>query len=237
MERFDLGSQELIYKVRRGFKTVLMLVFMLAAPLVSAQAANGVTCHCFQDRTFSPSEPAAVDPYLLATTQNSVLAVNYAVLRKDVVKQKMLGSRSDDLWISYELASKTGRTVDELIAARDREGRWSSLMFDGEPLHLPEYLRNVPQERWSQVIVDRVAHKLLNLKQADVAGLRRVEATDQELLLSGLFSWKLGRPAMELLAVARSEKASWGLLSHSAEVDPRGIESLIRTLAAQSGEQ
>ena len=230
-----MDRQEFIYRGGTGFKSFVLRLFLLGgSPVFTVQAASGVTCHCFQDRAFSPSSPAAVDPYLLATTQNSTLAVTYGVARKGVVKQKMLGSRSDDLWIAYDIATNSGVAVEELLEMRNRQGSWLPLEPDGVSLRLPEYLRDIPPRTWVQTIVDRAAHHSLKLSREDLEGLRRVEATDQELLLSGLLAWKLGRPAMELLAQARSAESSWGMLSHFAEIDPREIESLIRTLANQS---
>lgn len=213
----------------------LLYGFLLTAVFApKAFAASTVDCHCFQDRQYSPGDPTAVDPYLLATTQNSTLAVAYGIPRKEIVRQKMLGADGKDLWIAYALAELNRRAASDLMVLHDSGGTWRRVLLDGAPLQVPYYLQGVDEVEWAQLIVNRAAQRILHMASGEIAGLRKVRANDQELLLAALLARSGDRPAMELLAQARSAAGSWGTLADSAGIDPRNIEKLIREIARRA---
>src|SRR5512139_4163179 len=68
-----------------------------AAP--SADAAKSTAgCHCFRDRTFELERPAAVDPYILATTRSSLLSAAFGPGKASLVQAVMTGTAPEDLW-------------------------------------------------------------------------------------------------------------------------------------------
>ena len=99
------------------------LVF-LAAP--AAQAVSTPSCHCFRDRSFDPERPSAADPYLLATTQNTLFSLVFEVPKKSVVQAKMTGTTGANLWVAYWVAARSGLRAEDLLEARRGSNGWTS---------------------------------------------------------------------------------------------------------------
>lgn len=158
--------------------TLLALLF-LAAPLPVA-ANPTISCHCFQDRSYNPRQPAAIDPYLLATTQNSLIAAVYQVPKRDLVRSKMTGTPNDEIWVSHHQA-QTGRQVD-----------------------------GGNQEEAARLIVDQVVSEHLGVAAAEVAELRRLEATSAELILAAYLGHKGESTPLEIYTEVAAKQASWG---------------------------
>src|SRR6185369_16435981 len=86
------------------------------------------------ERTYDASQPTLADPYFLATTQNSLFAAYFNVDKKTVMMKKQTGITSEDLWIAYWVASRTGSNGEALLAARENKGSWKEVIM---PLGLP----------------------------------------------------------------------------------------------------
>lgn len=116
-------------KLSFGFmpRIILPFVFLLALA-TSASGAPTISCHCFQERSFDPAEPRQVEPYLLATTRNSFLAVAFGQSKKEIVRLRMTGTPGADLWIAYYLASKTDIPARKLMQSREKADSWSSVL-------------------------------------------------------------------------------------------------------------
>jgi hypothetical protein len=101
---------------------------LLLLPL-SSPAAQAIACHCFTDRSFDPSRPAAADPYFLATTQNSFFAAFFKIDIKSLVMKKQSGASADDLWIAYWIASRSGLAAESLLAEKGNKGSWQEVLL------------------------------------------------------------------------------------------------------------
>ena len=97
-----------------------LAVLALTAVAGPAAANPAINCHCFQDRSYDPRRPAALDPYLLATTQNSLLAVVFEVPKRQLVRSKMGGTPNDRIWIDLHLARGSQRESDDDAAEARR---------------------------------------------------------------------------------------------------------------------
>jgi len=203
---------------------LLLLILSLGSP---GLAAPTVSCHCFRDRQFDPAAPAAADPYLLATNQNTIMAVVYGVEKKPLVRAKMSGTTGVDLWIALELGRLLQRPAMELLEQKATSADWLTLLTEGTA-QLPDYLRDVAPVLWGRLIVEHWAVRLFDLDPESLSILEASKATDQELLLAGLLSWRTARPAPALLAQVRSGKQSWGTLAKAAAIDPKQIADLVR---------
>jgi len=81
------------HTIRSSFRlNLIILLILLPMP---ALAIPAISCHCFTDRSYQPSRPAAADPYFLATTQNSFFAVVFNVEKKNIVIKKQQGCFCD----------------------------------------------------------------------------------------------------------------------------------------------
>lgn len=101
-------------------------IFILTVLPMPALAMPTITCHCFTDRSYNPAQPSLADQYFLATAQNSFFAITFSTEKRSIVMKKQQGTPSDDLWIAYWVASKTGTSPDILLQARNKSGSWKN---------------------------------------------------------------------------------------------------------------
>jgi len=206
----------------------LLAVLLMAA--VDAVADPVVTCHCFQDRSLDPQRPAAADPYLLATTQNTLLASAFGLAKKDVVRAKMAGASGDRLWVLYYLSAHAGIPPEAIAAARQQAGDWRSaallLHLDPaafSPSFVSALLRRAEEGVLAAAAADATLVDFCAVEPAAVAGLRAAGASNAETILAALLARKTGRSGVELLVRVRSGDTTWGLLIQEAAVDPAQI--------------
>lgn len=222
---------------------MLALLLIISCPAV-ASAIPAISCHCFQDRSYDPAQPAAADPYLLATTQNSLFATVFAVEKKTIVMKKQKGLSGDDLWVAYWLAARSGGDPESLLDARKDKGSWRKV---AEPLAIPEsslgarvaaaLAADAPDERLGRAVVDEVVLRFGFHGEAELAALRKAGAGSQEVILAGLLAARLRLPASQLHRDVKGGRSSWGGLLRQAGIEPSAIGSatsmMVRAAAAR----
>lgn len=217
---------------------LLALILLLA--VVPLEATAVVSCHCFRDRSFDAARPAAADPYVLATAQNSVLAAVFGLEKKAVVQAKMTGAANEDLWLAHFAAARTGLRPAELLDARSRAGTWGealgALGVDPERLggEFPDLLgRQRTDALLASAVVDAVAAERLAADPEDLEALRAGGASDAETVAGVLLFRLTGTPPVQNLDAVRKGSATWGGLFHAAGVEPAAIgDSAVRLLRA-----
>ena len=181
----------------------LLTLLTLAAP-VPATANPTISCHCFQDRSYNPNQPDAIDPYLLATTQNSLIAAFYQVPKRDLVRRKMTGTPNDEIWVTHH-RNKTGRQVD-----------------------------GANQQEAARLIVDQVVIESLGLTAAEVTELRSRGADNAELILAAYLSHKGEPAPLEIYTQVAEKRASWGQTFSQLGAVIGQIEDEIRELVGKN---
>jgi hypothetical protein len=208
----------------------LAAILLATAARASPQAA---ACHCFTNRTFDPEQPAAADPYILATARSSLLSAAFSVGKAGLVQEVMSGTNPDDLWVAYWAGAKTGRSAEALLGARGRFGSWKAAFGkSGAPgtgaTFQKAVARGAPPSELAAVAVDDVLASRMGAEPAVVAALRRAGATNPEAVLATLLAPRLRAPATEVLARFRSGSASWGMLLEAAGMKPKEIDAVVR---------
>lgn len=168
------------------------LVVMLALGLGLANRAfpaGAVTCHCFRDRAYNPSDPGAVEPYLRATAGNSLLSVAFGVPKGDLVRALMGGTAGPDLWVAHAAAKGTGRAAASLLGERTGGRPWQAILGEGKGLGAGP--RRILAEggdagRLADALVDKVLVARLGIAADDLAALRRLTPSYQETILAVL---------------------------------------------------
>jgi hypothetical protein len=207
------------------------LCILLLLPL-SSPAAPAITCHCFTERTYDASRPALADPYFLATTQNSLFAAFFNVDKQTVMIKKQTGSSSDDLWIAYWVASRSGANGETLLAERVKKKSWKEVVI---PLGLPaktigerfavEVASGASSVLLAKYVVDGVLvrHRLLGEQELSV--LRKEWASNQEVIITALIAARINRPAINIYRDVKKGSRSWGSLLIAANIQPSKIQS------------
>jgi len=213
-----------------GSKLLFSLVLMAMLPM-PVLAAPAITCHCFTDRSFEPARPAAADPYFLATTQNSFFAVVFNSDKKTVVMKKQQGTSSDDLWIAYWVASKSGASPDTLLRAKQKNGTWKEAL---SPLRIPVKAlgtrfsnalnAKLSTANLSKMVVDDVFIHNRLLSEGELAAMRQAGASNQELIIATVIGSKTGRPANQMYLEVKNGAKTWGQLLQRANIDTKNMQ-------------
>ncbi len=213
-------------------RSLLVAAAVLAAlPSSVRAAAPTAACHCFQQRTWDPSEPGAADPYVLATTRSSLLSAAFGVGKGSLVRAVMGGVSPDDLWIAHWAAARAGGDADALLAAREERRSWKRALAGAKglgPAFGAALASGAPDAALSAIAVDDVLTARLGADAEDVALLRAARARSEEVVLAAVLSARLGTPAMPILARVRSGQATWGSTLHEAGLAPQDMDGVVR---------
>ena len=218
----------------------LFLVLLLLALFPAAgEAIPAITCHCFTERSYDPGRPAAADPYLLATTQNSFMAAALAVEKKTIVLKKQAGAGGDDLWIAYWLAARTGRDVEKLLQERKSKGSWrqvapslATVDIDNAPggRAAAAFKKNAPDEQLAIAVVDELLLHFRFHGESELTQLQQAGANHQEKILAGLIAARSRQSANRSYRQVKEGTTSWGELLRGAQISPTEIQAEVTAL-------
>ena len=214
----------------------LSLVILLMLPM-SALAIPAITCHCFTDRSYNPSQPAMADPYFLATTQNSFFAAVFNVDKKTIVMKKQQGTSSDDLWIAYWVASKANTSSEKLLQAKQGKEVWKDVIT---PLRISTKALGVrftsalntksSTARLAETVVDELFLRYQLLADAELAAMRQAGASNQELIIATVIAVKMRQPVKQTYLEVKSGSKTWGSLLLGAKIDAKNMQREISTV-------
>lgn len=214
---------------------IAFVLCLAAAP--PAPAASAIACHCFRDRSFDPARPAAADPYVLATSQSSLIASAFGAEKKDLVQARMTGTPGADLWVAHFAAARAGLKAADLLALRARSASWTEALAvaAGGPGRFPGTFgallaRATADDALASAAVDAVLAERLGAAPEAVAALRAAGASDPEAVAAVLLGRLRERPGSAPLAEVRAGRATWGELFQRAGVAPSAIGDAVARL-------
>ena len=199
-------------------KVVLLFFLMLFIP---AQQAQAVTCHCFKERSFKPSQPASADPYILATARNSLVAAAAGIDKGAVVRQRMTGATETDLWLSGYLSTLVDKSAEDLLKARDRATSWPAAF---EVINLEsgklgsafqKALESGDADGMARSLADPVLGRAFNTGEPTLARMRDRGANIAESALGLYLAGQMNRTPESILSDVRSGGKTWGALFNS----------------------
>jgi hypothetical protein len=200
--------------------------------LLPATAA-AVTCHCFRDRTYDPAAPGKAEPYLLATTANSLLAAVQGIPRGDLVRALMGGATPHDLWVAHRTAGSLGRDASALLKERAAGRSWALILGDGRGLGEGVRLALAGgggEEAVAVAVAEEVLASRLGATPRELAELGLLTGSFRERILAVVAARLTGRPATELVGRVKTGRETWGGILHAAGIAPGEMESRIPPL-------
>jgi hypothetical protein len=223
--------------MRHAVRTTIRLsLFMLLLPL-PAQAIPAITCHCFTERSYDAEHPAAADPYLLATTQNSFFAIVFNIDKKTIVIKKQQGTSSDDLWVAYWVASKAGISPDRLLQSRVRQEGWRDALA---PLRITtkelgaRFSKALNTRSTSAALAEGVVDELFLshhlLQEAELSAVRTAGASNQELIIATVLAARTRQSARQIYLDVKGGAKSWGALLLWADIDTKDMQREIAAI-------
>lgn len=214
---------------------VLAVLIMLQAA-VAAPAAAG-SCHCFKDRSFDPAEPSSIDPYILATVQNSFFAAAFGIPKRSVVQAKMQGSHGDDLWIAYYAAEKSGESPGSLMASKGRDGSWHRTLRGLEKLRTPlapDFAAALAGDGDPGALAAAAAGEALRQHLAstpqDIDDLVSAGASTAEMVAASVLGHWSGKKGAVLYRDVTMGRATWGGIAHSLGLKAEDLDKKIAEL-------
>lgn len=216
--------------MRYLFAGKLFPAFALVVLPAPALAIPAISCHCFTERSYEPARPAAADPYFLATVQNSFFALVFNVDKKSIVLRKQQGASSDDMWIAYWIASKSGTSPDALLQAKKGRETWKDALAQLQPGSInmgARFTSALNAKSSGAILAEKVVDELFLrhqlLTDADLAGMRKAGASNQELIIATVIAAKTGQAARPVLLETRNGSKSWGSLLKAARIDTKNM--------------
>ncbi|MCK5912405.1 MAG: hypothetical protein KAG12_00900 [Desulfuromusa sp.] len=214
-------------------RNIFILLLLLIPTLSTAEST--INCHCFQDRTFNHRDTAAADPYFLATTQNSFLALIYGVDKRALVKAKMSGTSGAHLWILFDVAAHSQQDINRVSEAYLNSNRWIEVFSELKltPQQLGEgywQLGNNP-EQLADYIVDLQLSKYFRVSADDIKNWRNLGMDRKELILTILLQ---GDPATLYHQVVSRMQTWGGLLYEQGLLDGKAISQELQQRMVQS---
>lgn len=207
-------------------------LLLLASP---ALAVPAISCHCFRDRSFKPERPAAADPYLLATTQNSFISATLGIEKKTIVRAKMSGASGDELWVEGYVAHRGELPVRKAAEARSGASSWREALvrLDISPAALGERFTAAAAGGADETILAEIAAEEMlqedfGISPAELVKLRSDGAGTKEIILAELLSGLSRQPAPALYKAVAEGSETWGKLLHRSGMTAAGIEEAVR---------
>ncbi|WP_432823933.1 hypothetical protein [Trichloromonas sp.] len=195
-------------------------------------------CHCFTDRDYDPGQPAAADPYFLATTENSFFAVVNGMQKKDVVFAKQTPSTTaENLWVAYWLAEKTGEPTKTLMKSRFRNRSWATTLSaleinrDGLPVATRIQLEADPDDlTLASSVIDTILEERMVISGRELQQLRTAGADNKQTIIASLLALKTERVAIEYLNEVLAGQRSWGTHLLKSGLNGNDMEAEIKRL-------
>lgn len=220
-------------------------LILCAAIFLVPTLSWSMACHCYTQKNYDPNNPTSADPYLLATSQNSLVANVYNVAKKKVVLAKQKASTtSERLWVAHWVAERTPFTPGDLLKARYRNNSWqkalAALEIDTQLLgnDFSQTLDSLNVDtNLSQFVVNHVLLSHQVIAETQLSDLRMLGSNDAETIISSLLALKTNLPASEFYNSVKFGGASWGSHLEAANLDGTQMVEEIKGLLTQVPKQ
>lgn len=218
----------------------ILLFLLFFAPVSWAMNPESTsTCHCFKDRAFDPARKFAADKYLLTTSFNSFIAVNFDISKSQIVMMKMKGGIDPDtLLIALYVAREGAVELDNVLAILENGGRWeqvfSSTSLKGS-VEAKEIFAQITatrgdDEEAAEIVTDQLLQSYFDMEEEDILSLHREGGTGRESVLVNILAQHSSRDSKpaEILIMYKRQQKSWSEIANYYGFTPKETGNLLK---------
>jgi hypothetical protein len=224
----------------RVLPAIFIPFLLLGIQPAPASGQKAFTCHCFQNRSYNPSDRFAADDYILATGFNNLLARIFDLPHRQVVLFKMKeGVSEDDLLVGMYVSRKSGKDLQKILAKRRAEKTWNAI------LAAPS-LENVAQQdeifsrlsagaqpsEAASLVADVVVREFYQVPPEKIQELHRAGLDKKEINLVLLLAHASKTRPEKLVQQYRKKGRSWSEIASNLGLEPRETGRLIQAYPA-----
>jgi len=218
----------------------LFLVLLFSTAVLAMDIPNQTNgCHCFKDRVYDPENKFAADKYLLTTSFNSFIAVNFHISKSQIVMMKMKGAIDpDDLLIGLFVERAGGVDFNTLLAVLDNGGTWSQILESESIVSDEKHEKSLNALRravasnadLTESVIDQMLKEFFAISDHDIMVLRKEGASGRELTLIYLLEryGKRDMVAADILSLHIRKKKSWGEIANYFGFTPKETGKLLQ---------
>jgi hypothetical protein len=215
---------------------LLLLLFVPVSWAMSPEATNN--CHCFKDRTFNPEKRFAADNYLLTTSFNSFIAVNFNLSKSQIVMMKMKGGIDPDtLLIALYVAKEGAVDLDNVLAIVEHGGSWeqvfSSASLQGSA-RAKEIFTEITATKGdnvaaAEIVTDQLLQSYFGMEKDEIISFHKEGATGRESVLVNILAGHSSRESRptDILTMHSRQQKSWGEIANYFGFTPKETGRLL----------
>ncbi len=224
---------------------LLALILLILGPAYNSFAESTINCHCFQSRSYDPTDKFAADDYILATSFNSLLAKSFDISKKQVVMLKMdEGIGQDDLLVGLKLTKLTGGYLEQLLGLRRAEYTWSQIILGMEqqdPINkdkLAKAIRSgMPVNEAGARVADEMIEDFYKIPAEQVNRFRAYGLSEKEMALVFILAYFKNQKPEIFVEQYKKQGSSWSQIAFNLSLEPAAAGKLILAYPAKQIDQ
>jgi hypothetical protein len=222
----------------KNFLSLLFIILLIATTSWAQEPESTSKCHCFNDRVYDPDNKFIADDYLLTTSFNSFIAVNFNISKSQIVMMKMKGGVDPDaLLIALYIAKEGNVQFDTILAVVQNGGTWEQVLnsgsIQGSP-HAQEVFKTITDAKENQakivaIVTNEMLKNYFGMNDSEIKKLRKEEVAGRELVLVNILARNSKRvtSATEILTMYTRQQKSWSEIANYLGFTPKETGKLL----------
>lgn len=217
---------------------ILLLSLFFASVSWAMNPESTSSCHCFKDRAFNPEQKFAADKYLLTTSFNSFIAVNFNLSKSQIVMMKMKGGiNPDTLLIALYVAKEGGVELDNVLAILEHGGSWQQVFSSASLKGSVEAKKTFAEitatkgndAAAAEIVTDQLLQSYFGMGEEEIAALHKEGATGRESVLVNILARHSSRDSRptDILTMHSRQQKSWGEIANYFGFTPKETGKLL----------
>lgn len=218
----------------------VLLLIILLVPIARAENTQSTSsCHCFKDRAYNPDKKFAADKYLLTTSFNSFVAVNFNLSKNKIVMMKMRGGVDPNtLLIALYVAKEGGVALEEVLTVLEHELSWDEI-FASNSLNGNAQAKKVfaaieatkgDDAAAAEIVTDQLLQNYFGMTDKAITSFRKEGVTGRELVLVTILARhnSRSRSVEDIIAMRDKQHKSWSEIATDLGFTPKETGHLLK---------